>query len=106
LCIFSLEYKTLVKEYDLLTIKKFDLEFAIDPLFKKTIAEFDESGGAQSLLLNQLSVNANGKIIFDASDAKLDNNRMATETIEKDNVPKIYNPEILLGIFIFLIIEV
>ena len=76
-----------------MTIKKFDLEFAIDPLFKKTIAEFD-----------QLSVNTDGKIIFNASDAKLDDNRMTTETIEKDNEPKIYNPEILLGIFIFFLI--
>ena len=69
------------------------MEFAIDPLFKKTIAEFD-----------QLSVNTDGKIIFNASDAKLDDNRMTTETIEKDNEPKIYNPEILLGIFIFFLI--
>jgi condensin complex subunit 2 len=89
-----------------LTIKKFNLEFAIDPLFKKTMAGFDEND-AQSLLLNQLSVNADGKIIFDASDAKLDNNRMTAETIEEDdNEAKIDNPEILLGIFIFLIIGV
>ena len=78
-----------------MTIKKFNLEFAIDPLFKKTIAEFD-----------QLSVNTDGKIIFNASDAKLDNNRMTTETIEEDNEAKIDNPGILLGIFIFLIIGV
>jgi hypothetical protein len=58
-------------------------------------------------LLNQLSVNADGKIIFDASDAKLDNNRMTAETIEEDdNEAKIDIPEILLGIFIFLIIGV
>ena len=74
-------------------------DWSIDPLFKKSIAEFDEND-AQSLLLNQLSVNADGKIIFDASDAKLDNNRMTTETIE-NNEAKIDNPEILLGIFIF-----
>ena len=81
------------------------MEFAIDPLFKKTMAGFDEND-AQSLLLNQLSVNTDGKIIFDASDAKLDNNRMTSETIEEDNEAKIDNPEILLGIFIFLIIGV
>ena len=70
------------------------------------MAGFDEND-AQSLLLNQLSVNADGKIIFDASDAKLDNNRMTAETIEEDdNEAKIDNPEILLGIFIFLIIGV
>jgi condensin complex subunit 2 len=74
-----------------LTIKKFDLEFAIDPLFKKTIAEFD-----------QLSVNTDGKIIFNASDAKLDNNRMTTETIEEDNT----TPKFSLVYLFFLIIGV
>jgi condensin complex subunit 2 len=33
----------------------YDLEFDIDPLFKKTSKKFDE-GGAASLLLNTLSV--------------------------------------------------
>ncbi|KAF0520509.1 condensin complex component Cnd2 [Gigaspora margarita] len=62
---------TLVKDYSQLTIKKFDLEFSVDPLFKKTSADFDE-GGAQGLLLNHLSIDTDGKIIFDASDATLD----------------------------------
>ncbi|CAG8806821.1 19466_t:CDS:2, partial [Racocetra persica] len=62
---------TLVKDYFQLTVKKFDLEFSIDPLFKKTSADFDE-GGAQGLLLNHLSIDTDGKIIFDASDATLD----------------------------------
>ena len=68
------------------------MEFSVDPLFKKTSADFDE-GGAQGLLLNHLSVDTDGKIIFDASDAILDegnegdnNDRIATE---KDNEPKI-----------------
>jgi condensin complex subunit 2 len=71
-----------------LTIKKFDLEFSVDPLFKKTSADFDE-GGAQGLLLNHLSVDTDGKIIFDASDAVLDeddNDRIVTE---EENEPKI-----------------
>ncbi|CAG8511837.1 12144_t:CDS:10 [Rhizophagus irregularis] len=78
---------TLVKDYNSLTIKKFDLEFSIDPLFKKTSADFDE-GGAQGLLLNHLSVDTDGKIIFDSSDAIPDednDNRIDTE----DNEPKI-----------------
>jgi condensin complex subunit 2 len=45
------------------------LEFAVDPLFKKTSADFDE-GGARGLLLNHLSVDVEGKIIFDAGDAR------------------------------------
>ena len=77
------------------------MEFAIDPLFKKTMAGFDEND-AQSLLLNQLSVNADGKIIFDASDAKLDNNRMTSETIEEDNT----TPKFSLVYLFFLIIGV
>lgn len=50
-----------------MNIKKFDLEFTVDPLFKKTSADFDE-GGARGLLLNHLSIHSNGKIIFDAGD--------------------------------------
>ncbi|KAJ3214615.1 hypothetical protein HK099_006783 [Clydaea vesicula] len=57
---------TLEKDPNLLNLKKFDLEFDVDPLFKKTSADFDE-GGAKGLLLNNLSIGNKGKIIFDAS---------------------------------------
>lgn len=43
------------------------MEFDVDPLFKKTCADFDE-GGASGLLLNNLSLNAEGRIVFDASE--------------------------------------
>ncbi|ORY84798.1 condensin complex subunit 2/barren [Protomyces lactucae-debilis] len=59
---------TLVKDFSAIQAKKLDMEFFVDPLFKKTSAEFDE-GGAKGLLLNHLSVDRNGRIIFDASDA-------------------------------------
>ncbi|GAO47125.1 barren [Saitoella complicata NRRL Y-17804] len=59
---------TLVKDFSSIQLKKFDLEFSVDPLFKKTSADFDE-GGAKGLLLNHLGINEEGKIIFDASDA-------------------------------------
>jgi len=59
---------TLEKDINNLNVKKFDLEFSVDPLFKKTCADFDE-GGAKGLLLNHLGINENGMIIFDASDA-------------------------------------
>jgi condensin complex subunit 2 len=52
-------------------VKKLDLDFTVDPLFKKTSADFDE-GGARGLLLNNLTVDRGGKIIFDASDAFAD----------------------------------
>ncbi|KAF9330868.1 hypothetical protein BG006_006220 [Podila minutissima] len=60
---------TLAKDFASLSLDKFNLEFAVDPLFKKTCADFDE-GGARGLLLNHLSVDVEGKIIFDAGDAR------------------------------------
>ncbi|KAF9157651.1 hypothetical protein DFQ26_008520 [Actinomortierella ambigua] len=62
---------TLAKDFESLSLEKFNLEFAVDPLFKKTSADFDE-GGARGLLLNHLSVDPEGKIIFDAGDARDD----------------------------------
>lgn len=63
---------TLVKDYNSLTNKKLDLEFSVDPLFKKTCADFDE-GGAGGLLLNHLSLGLGSdggmRVIFDASDS-------------------------------------
>lgn len=50
-----------------LQLKKFELEFAVDPLFKKASADFDE-GGAKGLLLNHLIIDSQGRIIFDSSD--------------------------------------
>ncbi|KAI8643247.1 condensin complex subunit 2/barren [Parasitella parasitica] len=83
---------TLLKDFSALAIKKFDLDFSVDPLFKKTSADFDE-GGARGLLLNHLSLDQNCKIIFDASDATVEcdvedaNNEqiiMSIEHIESD----------------------
>ena len=44
-----------------------ELEFSVDPLFKKVAADFDE-GGAKGLLLNHLAIDASGRIVFDSSD--------------------------------------
>ncbi|KAF5355261.1 hypothetical protein D9758_006042 [Tetrapyrgos nigripes] len=63
---------TLAKDPNQLRTKKLDLEFSVDPLFKKTCADFDE-GGAQGLLMNHLSlgVGQDGglRVVFDASDS-------------------------------------
>lgn len=63
---------TLAKNASQLRSKKLDLEFSVDPLFKKTCADFDE-GGAQGLLMNHLSLGIGSegsmRVIFDASDA-------------------------------------
>ncbi|KAI8923891.1 condensin complex subunit 2/barren [Entophlyctis helioformis] len=59
--------KTLEEDAGELNCKQLDAEYAVDPLFKKTAAEFDE-GGAQGLLLNHLALAPSGKVLFDASD--------------------------------------
>jgi condensin complex subunit 2 len=58
---------TLATSYEQLQNKKMDLEFSVDPLFKKASADFDE-GGAKGLLLNHLAIDATGRIVFDSSD--------------------------------------
>lgn len=63
---------TLAKDIAQLQSKKLDLEFSVDPLFKKTCADFDE-GGAHGLLMNHLSLGV-GKygcltVVFDAGDS-------------------------------------
>ncbi|KAL5035556.1 hypothetical protein RTP6_003234 [Batrachochytrium dendrobatidis] len=63
--------KTLQEDVTELNWKHMDAEFSVDPLFKKTAAEFDE-GGAQGLLLNHLMISADGKVLFDASDVMMD----------------------------------
>ncbi|KZT09955.1 barren [Laetiporus sulphureus 93-53] len=63
---------TLAKSVAQLRSKKLDLEFTVDPLFRKTCADFDE-GGAQGLLMNHLSLGVGSegslRVVFDASDA-------------------------------------
>lgn len=57
---------TLATSFDQLRLKKMELEFSVDPLFKKASADFDE-GGAKGLLLNHLSIDSTGRIVFDSS---------------------------------------
>ena len=58
---------TLASSFTSLQLKKFELEFSVDPLFKKASADFDE-GGAKGLLLNHLAIDSTGRIVFDSSD--------------------------------------
>ncbi|TPX46845.1 hypothetical protein SeMB42_g03548 [Synchytrium endobioticum] len=62
--------RTLETDINALNVKKFDSDFMVDPLFRKTSADFDE-GGARGLLLNHLCISNTGHMIFDASDAKV-----------------------------------
>eukprot|EP01132_Coremiostelium_polycephalum_P011102 gene11102-13583_t len=59
---------TLESNLDNITTKKFDLQFMVDPLFGKTSAAFDE-GGAKGLLLNQLSIYGQCKLVFDSNES-------------------------------------
>ncbi|RKP29307.1 barren [Metschnikowia bicuspidata] len=52
--------------FESIQIQKLDQELAIDPLFKKALADFDE-GGAKSLLLNALNIDSTGRVVFDAT---------------------------------------
>ncbi|CAH0049497.1 unnamed protein product [Clonostachys solani] len=62
---------TLAPSFNSIQLKKFELEFAVDPLFKKASADFDE-GGAKGLLLNHLMIDSQGRIVFDSSDDSVD----------------------------------
>lgn len=50
-----------------LSMETLEMDFAADPLFQKTAADFDE-GGAKGLLLSHLDISNAGRIIFDATD--------------------------------------
>jgi condensin complex subunit 2 len=80
---------TLATSFAQLQNKKMELEFSVDPLFKKASADFDE-GGAKGLLLNHLAIDPQGRIVFDSSDdandASAENTRAtpAPETAGED----------------------
>ncbi|GLT94088.1 hypothetical protein SLE2022_118480 [Rubroshorea leprosula] len=56
---------TLELSFEALNIKKFDVAFAVDPLYHQTSAQFDE-GGAKGLLLNNLGVYGGCRVLFDS----------------------------------------
>ena len=71
---------TLAPSFASLQLRKFDLEFSVDPLFKKASADFDE-GGAKGLLLNHLAIGPQGRIVFDSSD-DIDADKVGGESVE------------------------
>ena len=73
----------MAKSFDALKIKKFDLEFSVDPLFKKTKEDFDE-GGAMGLLLNHLGVDGKGRLVFDAGDATVGDEEDVLDPADED----------------------
>lgn len=65
-------------------MKELELEFTVDPLFKKTSADFDE-GGAAGLLMNHLGSDSNMRVVFDAGDAKVDGDEDEDEDEEEED---------------------
>lgn len=84
---------TLAKNISQLRNKKLELEFSVDPLFKKTCADFDE-GGAHGLLMNHLAlgVGSDGgmRVVFDAGDSI----GKASEDDEPDEVEPLENVDL------------
>jgi condensin complex subunit 2 len=74
----------LASSFATLQLKKFELEFSVDPLFKKASADFDE-GGAKGLLLNHLAIDSQGRIVFDSSDDAGDASGEGSATRRKDD---------------------
>lgn len=62
---------TLAENFSKIAVKDLELEFTVDPLFKKTSADFDE-GGAAGLLMNHLGSDSTMRVVFDAGDAKVE----------------------------------
>ncbi|XP_068500234.1 condensin complex subunit 2-like isoform X2 [Phaseolus vulgaris] len=56
---------TLESSFEVLNVKKFDVAFAVDPLYHQTSAKFDE-GGAKGLLMNNLGVYGKCRVLFDS----------------------------------------
>ncbi|KAK7839419.1 condensin complex subunit 2 [Quercus suber] len=56
---------TLESSFEALNVKKFDVAFAVDPLYHQTSAQFDE-GGAKGLLMNNLGVYGGCRVLFDS----------------------------------------
>lgn len=74
---------TLAPSYEKLQAKKMDFEVAIDPLFRKMCADFDE-GGANGLLLNSLVIDKTGRVVFDG-EADDDDNDDDDEEQDENN---------------------
>ncbi|XP_076934612.1 condensin complex subunit 2-like [Bidens hawaiensis] len=56
---------TLESSFEALNVKKFDVAFAVDPLYHQTTAQFDE-GGSKGFLLNNLGVYGGCRMVFDS----------------------------------------
>ncbi|KAK1568486.1 hypothetical protein Q3G72_025079 [Acer saccharum] len=76
---------TLESSFEALNVKKFDVAFAVDPLYHQTSAQFDE-GGAKGLLLNNLGVYAGCRVLFDSLEVPGKDISCAKQKYESDAI--------------------
>jgi condensin complex subunit 2 len=84
--------------------KEIELDFNVDPLFRKTCADFDE-GGAQGLLMNHLGINIDDgggiRVIFDASDSvakSVDDDQESEEPEQEIDIGNLHRESCMLQI--------
>ena len=90
--------KHIEKNLSNLDAVKYDIEFDIDPLFRKTSAKFDESA-AKGLLLNNLCVNQNLKIDFSSfqQDFPIENTRKKSKNAHEPTEIRKYESLVSFG---------
>ena len=59
---------TVEKNLNNIDIAKFDLEFDVDPLFKKTLTKFDSGGGGSQFLCNLFIRDESCQLLLDSED--------------------------------------
>lgn len=87
---------TLAKSFEELQVRKIDEELLIDPLFRKTLADFDE-GGAASLLLSFLNIDLNCRMVFDSLSDDASEQKSETKLKESDDIDIMYLKERFFG---------
>ncbi|KAA1101883.1 hypothetical protein PGT21_032183 [Puccinia graminis f. sp. tritici] len=93
---------SLVEFNEKIKVKELELEFTVDPLFKKTCADFDE-GGSGGILMSHLSVDSSMTIIFDASGKPFSQNSdddQATQNTAEDEHPTLLDVSKLKSAFL------
>ncbi len=59
--------ETLERSFEALNLKHFDMEFAVDPLFKKMCIQFDDAG-SKGYLSYTLALGSSGRLLFDSEE--------------------------------------
>lgn len=76
---------TIEKNLNSINLSKFDLEFDVDPLFKKTSAQFDSGGGGGKFLCNLLTRDDSCKLLIDSKDIQFMPGEKSTAYTDANN---------------------